>query len=463
MLNFETLNYYDRCLQLNSIEIKLQSKGDVIYVMSRDQRVYDNHALLTAAEISKKTGNKLVVYFFLYSKITPRIYQQYDFMLDNLEKISNTLQNLGIEFIVKFGNFDSNIQKVISKHNIVTLIFDFLPYYHYLDKRKKLARNCKFSVLIIDTHNIVPCWITSDKEEYAARTFRPKIFKKIDNYLIEPKNELLKITNTVNNTFNKSSYLQKIESEKVNDYSIKYDSGEKAAILAVEKFIKEGIDIYNEIKNDPSKNGTSNLSPYLHFGQVSSLRVVLEILKKYPSIEFPFTSENLSVESFLEEIIVRKELSDNYCYYNKNYNNFEGAKDWAKSSYLEHADDKREYLYTLQEFELGKTHDNAWNAAQIQLLREGKIHGYMRMYWAKKIYEWSIDIHSALKIAIYLNDKYSIDGLDPNGYVGIMWSMLGVHDRPWFERKIYGKIRYMNFNGLKRKFDIDKYIDSYRN
>lgn len=168
-----------------------------------------------------------------------------------------------------------------------------------------------------------------------------------------------------------------------------------------------------------------------------------------------------SINAFLEELIVRKELSDNYCFYNSNYASINGAKDWARETLEAHKDDEREYTYTQDELESAQTHDDAWNAAQNQMMKTGKMHGYMRMYWAKKILEWSKTPEHAIQAAVYLNDHYSIDGGDPNGYIGIMWSIAGVHDRAWTERPVYGKIRYMNANGLKRKFDVDEYVSMW--
>lgn len=193
----------------------------------------------------------------------------------------------------------------------------------------------------------------------------------------------------------------------------------------------------------------------------------MEIFKRFPdSIHYwknkindeKDSKEVKSVKSFLEELVIRKELSDNFCFYNKFYKSLEGAKTWAKDTLKKHEKDIREFIYSISDLEKGLTHDKAWNAAQLQLVYTGKIHGYMRMYWAKKILEWTNNPEEALSIAIYLNDKYSIDGYDPNGYTGIMWSICGVHDRPWFERPIFGLIRYMNYSGLARKFDVESYI-----
>ena len=171
-------------------------------------------------------------------------------------------------------------------------------------------------------------------------------------------------------------------------------------------------------------------------------------------------SDNLSDrDAFIEQIVVRKELAENFCYYNNDYDSFSGITDWAKNTLNDHRNDTREYIYNFDIFENGDTHDKLWNAAQNQMLSMGKMHGYLRMYWAKKILEWSVDPETALHIAIELNDKYELDGRDPRGYTGIVWSIGGIHDRPWFERPVFGKIRYMNYNGCKRKFDVSRYIE----
>ena len=169
------------------------------------------------------------------------------------------------------------------------------------------------------------------------------------------------------------------------------------------------------------------------------------------------------MNALLEEMIVRKELADNFCWYADSYRDLTAGPDWAQKSLAEHAQDPREHIYTREQWEQAQTHDQSWNAAQNQLRKTGKIHGYMRMYWAKKMLEWSETPEKGLQDCIYLNDKYSIDGGDPNGYVGILWSFVGLHDRPWFERNVFGKIRYMNEGGLMRKYDVAKYQADWNN
>ena len=226
--------------------------------------------------------------------------------------------------------------------------------------------------------------------------------------------------------------------------------GEKASLRVLKGFIEKKLGSYETGRNDPSADGQSDLSPYLHFGQISAQRIAIEVSKT--------NAAKKSREAFLEELVVRRELSDNYCYYNRNYDNVEGFPEWAKKTLHAHRNDKREYLYVRAQFENGETHDDLWNAAQMEMVKRGKMHGYMRMYWAKKILEWTGSPEQAMEVAVYLNDKYELDGRDPNGYTGIAWSIGGVHDRAWNERPVFGKIRYMSYNGCKSKFDIKKYI-----
>jgi deoxyribodipyrimidine photo-lyase len=226
--------------------------------------------------------------------------------------------------------------------------------------------------------------------------------------------------------------------------------GTTEALNSLNRFISGRFGKYSEERNDPTLKGQSDLSPYFHFGQLSPQRAAWEAYTRAPESE--------SKQAFLEELIVRRELADNFCYFNTKYDQFEGFKDWAKKTLNEHRDDRRDFLYSAEQFERSQTHEDLWNAAQNELVKKGKMHGFMRMYWAKKILEWSESPEEALRTAINLNDKYELDGRDPNGYTGVAWSIGGIHDRAWTERPVYGKIRYMNYNGCKRKFDTSLYI-----
>lgn len=233
-------------------------------------------------------------------------------------------------------------------------------------------------------------------------------------------------------------------------------SGYKSAVAMLDSFIKERLRNYAKLRNDPVQQNiaVSNLSPYFHFGQLAPQRAVLEVQKHKNQFKE-------SVDSFINEAVIWRELAENLCHYNINYDNIDGAKEWAKTSLLDHQKDKREYIYTLQQFDEAKTHDKLWNAAQLEMKVTAKMSGYMRMYWAKKILEWTQTAEEAIKIAVYLNDRYSLDGRDPNGYLGIMWSIAGVNDRAFSVRSVIGKIRYMSYHACFQKFDANAYIAKY--
>jgi deoxyribodipyrimidine photo-lyase len=229
--------------------------------------------------------------------------------------------------------------------------------------------------------------------------------------------------------------------------------GYKFGMRNLDSFAANGLVGYSEKRNNPLAKGQSNLSPYIHYGQISAQRIAIEVSKA--------VAPQHDKSAFLEELIIRRELSDNFCFYNPNYDSTTGFHTWAIETHRIHAKDERAFLYSKDQLEQAKTHDPLWNAAQNEMVNTGKMHGYMRMYWAKKILEWTKTPEQAMEIAVFLNDKYSLDGRDPNGYAGIAWSIGGTHDRAWVERPIFGKIRYMNYNGCKRKFDVNGYIERF--
>jgi len=302
-------------------------------------------------------------------------------------------------------------------------------------------------------------WVTSEKQEYAARTIRPKVTNNLSEFLtqfppviehpVKYKGEVGKINfKAVYNSLEVDEKGWGVESVET------FPPGTSAGLKNLKEFVEKRIKVYGGQRNDPNVAALSNMSPWVNMGQVSMQRAVLYVKKHGKS-----SSE--SVASFVEEAVVRRELSDNFCYYNKDYDSIKGATSWAQKTLNDHKEDKREYLYTRQEFEEGKTHDDLWNAAQLQLVKEGKMHGFLRMYWAKKVLEWTESPEVALEEALRLNDRYALDGNDPNGFVGVMWSICGIHDQGWAERAVFGKIRFMNYAGCKRKFDIKKFIIKY--
>jgi len=436
-------NIQDRINLLNKIT-EIKEKQEIIYWMSRDQRVNDNWALIFANKISKEKNLKLKVIFTLTEEFLEAQEKQFVFLLEGLKLVEKKLNQLGIEFSILQGKEPSKeIINYLLKNKVSIIITDFDPLKIKNKWKEEIIKNIKIPFYQVDAHNIIPVWKTSLKQEYGAYTIRPKINYLLGNYLTEfPKIKKRKLINSSENNFKK---LIKIKS----NYNML--SGEINGKKVLNDFIENKLNDYGIKRNDPALDYQSNLSPYIHFGQISSQRIVLEVINQNKNED--------SKKSFLEEIIVRKELADNYCYYNKNYDNFNGFPNWAKKTLNEHANDKRKYIYNTKELENSKTHDILWNAAQTEMIKTGKMHGYLRMYWAKKILEWTENIKNAQKTTIFLNDKYSIDGRDPNGYSGIAWALGGVHDRAWNQRAIFGKIRYMSFNSTSKKFNLKAYLE----
>lgn len=394
-----------RVYKLNNNGIK---NGDVVYIMSRELRLEDNWALIFACNLAKSKNNDLKILVYLDKNTYSEM--QKEFLLKGVDTLKeNMLKNcINFDIIDEIG--------VAELQNAGAIVVDFNP----INVKDDFYKSQTCAVFEVDSHNIIPARFISDKQEFSAATLRRKVYANLANFLTEFKNP--------------------------------YETKRSEALLKLDNFIQNKLDLYTEYKNNPNFDVTSHMSPYLHFGFISAQRIALEVLKSSTIRE--------NKEAYLEELIVRKELSDNFCLYNENYKNFEGVSDWAKVTLLAHKNDIRTYTYDLNQFEYGQTHDKLWNVIQINLIKIGYIHGYLRMYWAKKILEWSTSPEEALEIAIYLNDKYALDGNDPNGYVGVHWSIGGLHDRPFFNRLVTGKIRYMSLSGCKKKFDLKEYLNS---
>lgn len=440
--------------------------------MFRDQRAHDNHALLAAQAIAQEKNTPLYVLFVL-QPVPGRSREQYDFMLTGLYELRDTLAQKNIPLVLRVGSADTVIPAFCEEISCGALFFDFSPLRLPRTIAKTMASTLAMPTTVIDTHNIIPAWVTSSKCEFAAHTIRRKIHTHLEHYLVEPptlQDQALTVdTPHSSSDTDIAAFLSGLPSSGITPH---FASGEHAARARLEEFIATKLPNYAVERNNPTVDGQSNLSPYLHFGQISALRVALEVIKvaNQPPLlllqpkmaeagDTPSAHDGMNV--LFEEMIVRKELSDNYCLYTPEYDSLKSMPEWAQKTLDEHRNDVRDFVYTREQWENAETHDPAWNAAQNELRQTGKMHGYMRMYWAKKLLEWSASPEEAIATGLYLNDFYSLDGGDPNGFVGVLWSIAGLHDRAWFERPVYGKIRYMNAGGLKRKFDVDAYIQRF--
>ena len=437
-----------RIRQLNSIT--QPQDGPIIYWMRRDQRVVDNWALLYAQELADQRKTEVLVVFCLREEFPHCTERLIDFMITGLEEVETQLTKLNIPFQFLLGDSGEEIPKLIEKLKPSAVVSDFFPLRHTMSWHQSIAKQANCQFFEVDAHNIVPCWIASPKLEYGAYTFRPKINRLLSEFLTEfpklhPQKSNLKISQN-----NWTVIRSKIKTDNTVKAITWLKPGNTAANKILDKLIDQKLEHYATDRNDPSIDGLSNLSPYLHFGHISAQRVALAI--------GDIKTNHTSKAAFLEELIVRRELSDNWCFYNQNYDNLKNIPNWAQKTLDQHAKDPRPFIYSLEQLEQAATDDPLWNAAQTEMNKTGKMHGYLRMYWAKKIFEWSNSAEEAIKHCCYLNDRYFLDGRDPNGYVGIMWAVAGVHDRPWFDRPIFGQIRYMSYNGAKSKFNIEEYI-----
>ncbi|UZP66270.1 deoxyribodipyrimidine photo-lyase [Desulfovibrio mangrovi] len=431
----------------------------MLYWMHREHRCRDNWALIHALEEAARCGVSCAVAYGLAPAFLGACIRQFGFLLGGLERTAAELATVGVPFILVRQSPDEAIPELARSVGASLIVTDFDPLRLKRQWIQAVCDAAPCAVVEVDSRNVVPCRVASDKREYAARTIRPKIHRLLDEYLddfpavpplvapwrwqVPPVDwEMLRAGLGVDRT--------------VPEVSVPFgpEAGEDAARAMLVSHLSERMPLYEQ-RNDPNAPAVSGLSPYLHFGMISAQRVVLETLARRGGKGLAVPAE--ARESFLEELVVRRELSDNFCLHTPEYDGWNAFPDWAQRTLDKHRADNRDYLYSLETLESGDTHDPLWNAAQKEMRLTGYMHGYLRMYWAKKILEWSASPEEAMRHAVYLNDRYFIDGRDSNGYTGVAWSMGGVHDRPWQERPVFGTIRYMNYAGARRKFDVNLY------
>ncbi|MDR3565776.1 MAG: deoxyribodipyrimidine photo-lyase [Negativicutes bacterium] len=428
------------------------ASGSIIYWMRREQRVRDNWALLFAQEQAVALGQEMHVLFCINITQERMAERQTDFLLCGLAQVEAELRPLHIPFTILLGDPGEEIPRWCSTRQIAGLVADFSPLRQCRhDLVQVAARLNGLPVFEVDAHNIVPYWVVSAKQEYGAYTLRPKLHRLLPHYLVEfPPLKPQQPQIEPDKPIDWQGVRKQLKTEPSGPSVSGVEPGGRGALRQLEAFLSERLADYGAKHNDPVADIGSGLSSYFHFGHIAPQRVALEVLRQ--------ASLGSSSEAFLEQLVVRRELADNYCYYNSSYDGFAGLPAWGQATLMQHRSDRRESLYQLEELEAAATHDAIWNAAQTELVSRGKIHGYLRMYWAKRLLEWTEEPAEALRWTIYLNDRYALDGCDPNGYANIAWCIGGLHDRPWPERPIFGKVRYMNANGLRRKFAIEDYV-----
>jgi len=443
----------ERLKKLNGASENLSGKY-VLYCMEASQREEFNHALEFAVMMANRYKKPLVVAFFITDRYKFSNARYYRFMLEGILKTKKQITQRGIKFLIRKKTFVEGCMELSKSAVLVVCDKNYLRTQRRW--REKLANLLDIPVYVVESDVVVPISLVSDKSIPYAFMYRKKLEGLLENFLkpVERIDPLVRSDHMD---------LEGLDTEKVDDLldllqidkSVStverfYEGGTDQAKRRLRDFIENKLPHYKEKRNDPAYEMTSDLSPYLHFGQVSPIYVALEVLKFYPA-------DDPNVQAFFNELIIWRELARNFCWYNPFYNSYEGLPRWAKETLEDHTKDPREHIYTIEELEFAKTHDPYWNSAQKELLKKGKIHTYMRMYWAKRLIEWTSHPKDAFDIACYLNDKYALDGRDPNGYSSISWCF-GNFDRPWPERKVMGKVRYMSPKSLKERFDMSAYI-----
>ena len=464
-------------LRIQKITNSEYKGGTVVYQMCRDIRAHDNDALLFAQELARSQGGELMVNYVIWNyegKGSTRRF--YDWVLPSLKEVEGELRRHSIPLTITFEDkklFD-NHPRTQKPSSASAVVIEQVPF-RFMRRWKELFLKTNPTVPLyeVDAHNCIPVWHTSKKQEFAAHTIRGKVHTLLPSFLeahgkLANHHENQELVKTIH-PIDWNAVSNKIKCREDVKGVGSFIPGEKSAQKILTDFLHNKLPTYDTSRNKINEDGQSNLSPYIAHGNLSRRSIVLELLKiTGVNIQDAFDNRKNgsngtmgSTSSFIEECVVRAEIAENFCYYNPSYDSFDGFPAWAKESLSKASTDMREYSYTRKEFEEAHTHDPLWNASQLQMVQSGKMHGYMRMYWAKKILEWSKTPQEAMKIAVYLNDTYELDGRDSGGYVGCAWSIGGVHDRPWFGRPIFGAIRYMAESGVAKRGKVKEYIDKW--
>jgi deoxyribodipyrimidine photo-lyase len=426
----------------------------VLYWMQQSQRAETNHALEFALQRANERGKPLLVVFGLTDDDPEANARHYRFMLEGLAETQEALRARKIALWVRAGPPDKVALTLAEEADVVVCDRGYLR--HQRAWRERVAREARCAVYQVETDVVVPVEVASGKAEVAARTFRPKQGRHIDEYLVA-----LPATPVAHSSLELG--LEGLDLRDVDallarlklDTSVapvkRFRGGIQAAKRALRRFVDERLACYAQARNQPHRDCVSGLSMYLHFGQISPLDVALAVR------EATADAGDANTGSYLDELLVRRELAMNYVYYTPNYDRYEALPAWARRTLEEHRGDKREHLYTLEQLEAAETHDPYWNAAMLEMRETGYMHNYMRMYWGKQLLAWTADPEEAYARALWLNNRYFLDGRDANSYANVAWCF-GLHDRPWPERAVFGKVRSMTRGGLERKTDPEAYV-----
>ncbi|MEQ1921198.1 MAG: deoxyribodipyrimidine photo-lyase [Pyrinomonadaceae bacterium] len=449
----------ERVIQLNDQPVNTNARY-VLYWMQMYKRVDNNHSLIYATRRANELKLPLVVYEglkYYYPWASDRIHT---FILEGVEEKRREFERLGIRYVFYLQkDADASKNTVVSLAKDAALIVtDDYPCFIIPEHNRRIAERAEIPVFAVDSNGVIPM-SKFEKEEYVAYTIRPKINKLLDRYLKTLSNETVEISSlgievdcpeTIVTADNITSLVAGCDIDHTVPASTHYKGGTAEGRKRLKRFVESILPDYDKARSKPDRDGSSRLSSYLHFGNLSPLEVALAVRDADAPQE--------SIDAYLEELIVRRELSFNMAQHNANYDSLAALPAWVQKTMREHASDERQITYSLEQLEAGETHDELWNAAQREMVATGEMHNYVRMLWGKNVIAWSPSYEVAFETLVHLNNKYCLDGRDPNSYAGILWCF-GKHDRAWFERPVFGLIRYMASHSTGKKFDSKKYIE----
>ena len=426
----------------------------VVYWMQRAQRGTDNPALDVAVDAANALGKPVVVFFAPVPFYPHANARHYRFLCEGIPDIAEDVHARNVGFVLRRFP-EHSLAKFCDEEKPCLVVGDENPLREPRLWREKAAKRLSVPLWTVDSDVVVPTKLL-EKEQYASHIIRPRLQARWDEFLVQPRNPRAKFLwkqrpgmAPTPDDFDIAGGWELDRSVTLVSDSLRGGSREAARLL--QEFVKSKLKGYGTQRNKPENDNTTRLSPYLHFGHIGPHTIALAV----KSADVPAADR----EAFLNQLLVWRELAINLVHFNSKYDTIECAEPWAHRTLAAHAKDRRPIVYSEKQLEAAETHDPLWNASQRQMVLTGWMHGYMRMYWAKKILEWSPSSAEAYQTAVYLNDKYELDGRDPNGYAGIAWAIAGKHDRAWSDRPVFGKIRYMSFNSTSKKFNSKRYIE----
>lgn len=444
----------DRRLRLLNDHAPDPDGHHVLYWMQAAARTATNHALEYAVQRANDLGLPLLVVFGLWDQYPSATARTLQFLVEGLRDVATMLDRRRIGFVVRGGH--PLEVAVAASGRVAVVVTDRGHMVTARRWRRDLGRRVDVEAVEVETNLVVPVDVVTDKRQYAARTIRPRIHEHLFDFTVELSTTSVDVAwprdtddGSGIDVADPDAVVAGLDCDTSVAPTDRFTGGQRAARRALDDFVANRLVGYADGRNQPADMQVSYLSPYLHFGQLSPIDAVLAAR----AVGAPGDD----LDTFLEELVVRRELSHNYCWFEDRHDDYAALPQWARTTLAEHRDDPREVVYTRHELESAATHDRAWNAAQVELRETGYMHNHMRMYWGKQILRWTNTPEYGFRITRELNDRHLLDGRDPNSAVGVAWCY-GLHDRAWQERAVFGKVRTMTRGGLERKFDVDAYV-----